>query len=163
MRWSVAVESDPSLGAGAAIAGVYPVLLANPNGPPTFSVRRVTIGGYGASTAQQVAVQIARATPGGGSITGLVPMDAGAKVVDANFLVGRAASQYGGTDPIANGGMLYEMCFNTQSPGVEMEWEYGELQLPYISVGAGLGLALYNTVAVPTGFIYAASFEVELI
>lgn len=163
MRMSIAMESAAGLGAGAAIANVYPLQPGSNAGPPTICLRRLVLGGYGTNTEQQVSVKLGRATPGApGTETYLLPMDSAAQVITANFNIAAGGSNFS-VDPSIWEGPLYEFTFNTTGRPIVVEWGYGEFQMPYISAGAGLGSALYNVVAVPSDFIYTASFEVDFV
>ena len=155
-KWTAAVESSASLGAGAAIAAVFPPASR------TLSLRRLIVGGRGASSPGQLSANVTYTQSAGtaGNTESLQPIGVGQYLGNGNSF-GSAHSQFS-ADPTFGGNPLYELSFNSEGPSEKLEWEYGDFVCQFGGGGAN-GIMLYTIDAAPSGFLYTVTFEVEAI
>lgn len=146
MKYAVSVESPAGLGAGAVIATV------SPPSNTTFCLRKLLVGGRGASSPGRVSVAVSYAqslgTPSG-SPANLQPTG----VTQAH--IGGTAYGAFSADPTPGTYNLYELSFSTESDTQKLEWGYGDF------ASQGSGILLYSVDAVPAGYLFTVSFETE--
>lgn len=152
MRYATPVESAADLGAGAAIA------LLSPPGK-AISLRRLVVGGRGASSPGQVTAAVAYAeTPGtpSGSASFGQPISTGQFLGD-NSAQGTAFGEFS-ADPVHGSNPLYLLSLNSQGGSESLTWGFGEF-VAHIEAP----IMLYTVNAVPSGYLYTVSFEFEIL
>lgn len=150
MKYAVSVESPAGLSAGAVIAAVYPP------SSTTFCLRKLLVGGRGASSPGRVSVAVAYAQSSG------TPSDAGPANLQptgtTSAHIGGAAHGAFSADPTP-GANLYELSFSTESDTQKLEWGYGDFACQ--DAGGSNGILLYSVDAAPAGYLFTVSFETE--
>lgn len=156
-KFVTSVESAASLAAGAVIA------VFHPNTEETACLRRLLIGGREASSPGQVSVGIGLSSsvgsPGVGSHASRLGL--------GEALGNGGSSSYGNAigvfsvDPGYTPSPLYELSFNTEGGTEKLAWEADEFACTN-DVNNNVGFLLYAVNAVPSGFFYTVTFEVEV-
>jgi hypothetical protein len=156
MLYSVAVESAASLAAGKAIAAIFP-----PTGK-TLSLRRLVVGGRGATTNQPVTAAViyteSAGTPSTGPAT-LQPIGA-AQYLGENNAEGNAFGQFS-VDPAYGAYPLYELSLSSLGGSQTLAWNSGDFAVQFFN--AENGIMLYTVNSVPSGYLYTVSFEIEIL
>lgn len=153
MRYAVTVESLADLAAGAIIGSFAP------STDRVVALRRLIVGGRGATTPGQVTAAVIFSGALGGTALYPTAISIGSDVGTATEVLGKAYTQ-SDTAPAYGSSPLYLLSFNSEGGSEKLEWGKNDFVYKggeYVDAG----FTLYTVNAVPSGFLYTVTFELE--